>query len=66
MYIIHNMKYQIKFGSITSLDAKFSVLSSILEEGTAEKMEKAVIDLTSPSKATVREAIDLDFSEFND
>ena len=66
IYIVYNMKYQIKFGSATSLDAKFSVLSSILEEGTAERMEKAIIDLTSPSKATVREAIELDFTEFND
>ena len=66
IYIVYNMKYQIKFGSATNLDAKFSVLSSILAEGTAERMEKAVIDLTAPSKATVREAIDLDFSEFND
>ena len=66
IYIVYNMKYQIKFGSATSLDAKFSVLHSILKEGTAERMEKAVIDLTTPSKATAREAVDLDFSEFVD
>jgi hypothetical protein len=66
VYIVYGMKYQIKFGNTASLDAKFKVLSSIFEEGTAERMEKVVIDLTSPSRATVREAIDLDLTEFDD
>ena len=64
--IIYNMKYQVKFGGISNLDAKLRVLFSILNEGTAVKMEKAIIDLTSPSKATAREDLDLDFSEFDD
>lgn len=64
--LIYDLKYQIKFGSASNLDAKLRVLFGILNEGTAVKMEKAVIDLTTPSKATAREDVDLDFSEFDD
>lgn len=64
--LIYDLKYQVKFGSVTNLDAKLNVLFAILNEGTAVKMEKAVIDLTTPSKATAREDTALDFSEFDD
>ncbi len=64
--LIYSMKYQVKFGSASNLDAKFRVFFAILNEGTAVKMDKAVIDLTDPSKATSREDTELDFSEFDD
>ncbi len=64
--LIYNMKYEVRFGSATGLDSKLGVFFSILNEGSAEKMSKAVIDLTSPSNATAREDVDLDFSEYDD
>ncbi len=64
--LIYGLKYKVKFGSVANLDAKLRVLFGILNEGTVVKMDKAIIDLTDPSKATAREDISLDLTEFND
>ena len=64
--LIYDMKYQVKFGAATALDAKLAVLSSIIEEGSVGNMTTAVIDLSSPQSATSREDVELDFSEFDD
>ena len=64
--LIYGLKYKVKFGSVANLDAKLRVLFGILNEGSVVKMEKAVIDLTDPSRATAREDTSLDFTEFDD
>jgi hypothetical protein len=64
--LVYQMKYQVRFGAATALDSKLGVLSSILEDGSVVNMTKAVIDISSPSNATAREEIELDFSEFDD
>ena len=64
--LIYGLKYEVRFGGISNLDAKLRVLFGILNEGTVVKMDKAIIDLTDPSKATARADTDLDFTEFDD
>ena len=64
--LVYDMKYQVRFGAATALDAKLGVLSSILGEESSGNMTLAVIDVSSPSSATAREDVELDFSEFDD
>ena len=64
--LIFGLKYEVRFGGVSNLDAKLRVLFGILNEGSVVKMDKAIIDLTDPSKATAREEPDLDLSEFDD
>lgn len=64
--LIYDMKYKVIFGSIEDLNAKFRMFFEILNEGSMQYADKAVIDLRTPSKATARPDNTLDFSEFED
>jgi hypothetical protein len=60
------MKYKVNFGTSVDLGTKFNILFGILNDEAMKSMEKVYIDLTTPSKATARPDLTLDFSEFAD
>ena len=66
VYLVYDMKYKVIFGNTDDLDAKFRIFFEILNEGSMQYADKAVIDLRTHSKATARPDPDLDFSEFED
>jgi hypothetical protein len=64
--LVYDMKYKVIFGKSEELDAKFRIFFEILNEGSMQYTDKAVIDLRTISKATARPDTTLDFSEFED
>ncbi len=62
--IIWGGKYKIIFGDVTDLETKISVLEEIMRHDSLEYAEKAIIDVSSPSKAYARPDPSLDFSEY--
>lgn len=66
IYLVYDMKYKVIFGNAKDLDAKFRIFFEILNEGSMQYTDKAVIDLRTISKATARPDTTLDFSEFED
>ena len=64
--LIYDMKYKVNFGTSVDLGTKFNILFGILNDEAMKSMEKVYIDLTTPSKATARPDLTLDFSEFAD
>ena len=64
--LVYDMKYMVKFGKVKDVDAKFRMFFEILNEGSMQYADKAVIDLRTPSKATARPDPTLDFSDFED
>lgn len=62
--LIYADKYEAKFGYVNDLEAKFNVFFKILEEGSSQTYEKATVDITNPSKATLRPNNLLDIDEY--
>ena len=62
--LIYANKYEAKFGYVDDLEANFNVFFKILEEGSSQTYDKVTVDLTNPSKATVRPNNLLDIEEY--
>ena len=62
--LIYAEKYETKFGYVDDLEAKFNVFFKILEEGSSQTFEKSTVDVTNPSKATMRPNNLLDIEEY--
>lgn len=62
--VIWDMKYKIVFGSRADLALKLTVLDAVLADGQLDYAEKAIIDVSDPSRAVARADLSLDFSEY--
>ncbi len=62
--MVYAGKFLVRFGRAEELGTKFKVLFGILEEGSLQYAEYAIVELSDPGKAMARPVSELDFSEY--